>query len=134
MDQALVLVGALTLEEGGARDVGLFSHANMWLFACKWVQKEGTYMRVSQTPVICCKRDCSLHWKANTVPSPSSCGKLAQSCCVLRKTGSEFVCLKASGSKLQKDFPSSSATDATGTWQRAGGAMRCHHTAPMSML
>lgn len=33
-----MLVGALTLEEGRAREVGLFSCANMWLFACKRVQ------------------------------------------------------------------------------------------------
>lgn len=105
---------------GQGKGGSLFSCANMWLFACKRVQWEGTHTCVSQTPGICYKRDCSLHWKADMVLSPSSFGKLVQSCWVLRKTGSGFVCLKASGCKLQKDFPSSSAT---GTGQRAGGAM-----------
>lgn len=48
---------------------------------------------------------------------------MIQSCCVLRKTGSELVFLKAAGCNLQKDFPSSSDSHARGPGQRAGGAM-----------
>lgn len=117
MDQALILVHALTLEEV----VQPCSHVQMWclLSHSLW---ESPYTCISQSAGGW-KRNWSLHWNADIMPSLASFGQVNQSCCVLRKTGSKLVFLKAPSCNFQEDFPSSSDTHATGPGQRAGGAM-----------
>lgn len=97
MDQALVLVDALTLEEARERP-GQFSCTSV-VFALSPTVREPLHMCITEPRGLEEGLEPSL--KGRYSAFPSSFGQVIQSCCVLRETGSELVFLKASGCNLQ---------------------------------